>query len=97
MQILAESIGPVVLILFLAPIILAVLSRVAMIVLKSKRGERPWWGLVIGLLSIISGAAMLIMLATTRGGAQSFFYLIAILPILSGMGCLIVWNRKPKS
>jgi hypothetical protein len=38
----------------------------------------------------------LAMLATTRGGAPSFFYLIAILPILSGMGCLMVWNRKPK-
>jgi uncharacterized membrane protein HdeD (DUF308 family) len=97
MHILADAIGPIVLVLFLAPIILGILSRIAMIALKQRRGERPWWGLTIGLLSIIAGVAMIVMLATTRGGAPPFFYLVAVLPILTGAGCLIIWNKPPKA
>jgi drug/metabolite transporter (DMT)-like permease len=92
----ADAIGPVILVLFLAPIILGIASRIAMIALKSRRGERPWWGLAISSLSILVGAAVILMLATTRGGAPSFFYLAGAFPILTGLGCLIVWNKKPR-
>jgi drug/metabolite transporter (DMT)-like permease len=92
----ADAIGPIVLVLFLAPIVLGVLSRLAMIALKSRRGQRPWWGLAIGSLSILAGAGMILMLATTRGGAPSFFYLVGAFPILTGLGCLLVWNKKPR-
>jgi drug/metabolite transporter (DMT)-like permease len=94
--ILADAIGPIVLLIFLAPIILAIAARIAMIALKSRRGQRPWWGLAIGLASIIAGAGLILMLATTRGGVPIFFYLAAALPIVAGLGCLIVWNKKPK-
>jgi hypothetical protein len=94
--IFADAIGPIVLLIFLAPIILGVVSRVAMIALKRRRGQRPWWGLAIGLASIFGGAALVVMLLTTRGGAPSFFYLIAVFPLISGLGCLIVWNKPPK-
>ena len=93
----ADAIGPIVLVLFLAPIILGVMSRLAMVALKSRLGQRPWWGLAIGSLSILVGAAMVVMLATTRGGAPPVFYLVGAFPILAGLGCLIVWNKKPRT
>jgi uncharacterized membrane protein HdeD (DUF308 family) len=92
----AESISSLVAVVFLLPIVLGIGSRIAMIVLKRKRGERPWWGLAIGSLSILCGVAVLIMLLTTRGGAPSFFYLVGVFPLLTGVACLIIWSQKPR-
>ena len=97
MGILAENFGPLLGALFLAPLILAVACRVAVIPLRRMRGQKPWWGLALGALGILAGAAMALMLLTTRGGAPSFFYLIAALPVVAGLNCLIVWNQKPRS
>ncbi|HZZ26449.1 MAG TPA: hypothetical protein VFE46_00475 [Pirellulales bacterium] len=93
---LADDIGPIVAVVFALPIILGIASRLAMIALKRKRGQRPWWGVTIGALSVLCGIAVLLMLATKRGGAPSFFYLAGLFPLLTGAGCLIVWNQKPK-
>src|SRR5215471_15623972 len=95
-MLVADAISPLVLVLFLTPIILGVASRVAMIALKSRRGQRPWWGLAIGSISILAGAAMIVMLKNTRGGVPDFFYFVAAFPILTGLGCLVVWNKKPR-
>jgi uncharacterized membrane protein HdeD (DUF308 family) len=92
----AESISSLVAVVFLLPIVLGIASRVAMIALKRRRGERPWWGLAIGALSILCGAAVLIMLFTTRGGAPPFFYLVGVFPLLAGVACLIIWGQKPR-
>ena len=97
MFLFAENLSPLLSVLLLAPFVLAIAARVATKALKYKRGERPWWGLLIGLLAVLSGAAMLLMLATTRGGAPTFFYLFAALPVITGAGCLIVWYQPPRS
>ncbi len=96
MCLFAEDFSPLLGVLFLAPFVLAIAARVATKALKYKRGERPWWGLLIGLLAVMTGAAMLLMLAMTRGGAPGFFYLIAALPLFTGAICLIVWNQPPR-
>jgi drug/metabolite transporter (DMT)-like permease len=96
MLIIADDIGPLVAVVFLSPIILGVAARGAMIALKRKRGQRPWWGLAIGLLSVLCGLAVIFMLATTRGGAPSFFYLAGAFPLLAGIGCLVIWNQRPR-
>jgi hypothetical protein len=92
----AEDFSPLLGVLLLAPIVLTIAARVATKALKYKRRGRPWWGVLIGLLAVLSGAAMLLMLATTLGGAPTFFYLFAALPVISGAVCLIVWNQPPR-
>jgi drug/metabolite transporter (DMT)-like permease len=96
MVILAEEFSPLLGVLFLAPIILAVACRLAIVALRRMRGQKPLWGLALGVLAILSGVAELLMLLTTRGGAPSFFYLIAALPIITGLHCLLIWNQRPR-
>jgi drug/metabolite transporter (DMT)-like permease len=95
---IADNIGPAALMgtLFLAPLILTVACRVAVVILRQRRGERPWWGAVLGVLAILCGVAELVMFLATRGGVPTFFYLIAALPILAGLSCLVVWNKPPR-
>jgi len=97
MVIFAEDFSPLLGVLFLAPIILAVACRLAIVALRRMRGKKPWWGLALGMLAILSGVAELLMLLTTRGGAPSFFYLIAALPIITGVHCLLIWNQRPRT
>jgi uncharacterized membrane protein HdeD (DUF308 family) len=99
MPIFADNIGPGILLiaLFLGPLILAAACRVAVVFLRRMRGQKPWWGLALGVLAILAGAAEVLMFLTTRGGAPSFFYLIAAIPIVAGLHCIIVWNRPPRT
>jgi hypothetical protein len=76
MQILAsDTVGPLVLVLFLAPIIVGMLCLIILLIKRprSSSGRRSRWGLVLGLLPTIFGAFLILMLLTTRGGAPQFF------------------------
>ena len=98
MQIVASNdIGPAVLVLFLAPLVIAVLAGVVFVVKRAsarpESGPRSKWGLVLGLVPLAFGALMTFFLLTVRGGAPRFFYLAAALPILIGIRLIQVWNR----
>ena len=98
MQIVASNdIGPAVLILFLAPLVIAVLAGIVLVVrrvsARQESGARSRWGLVLGLVPLAFGALMTFFLLTVRGGAPRFFYLAAALPILIGIRIIQVWIR----
>jgi drug/metabolite transporter (DMT)-like permease len=97
MQILAsDTVGPLVLVLFLAPIIVGMLCLIILLIKRprSSSGRRSRWGLVLGLLPTIFGAFLILMLLTTRGGAPQFFYIVAALPMLVGVRILQIWGRS---
>ncbi|HTQ39822.1 MAG TPA: hypothetical protein VMJ32_12405 [Pirellulales bacterium] len=98
-MLIADNIGPGILLvaLFIAPLVLAVACRIVTIALRGMRGQKPWWGLALAVLAMLAGAAELIMFLTMRGGAPTFFYFIAALPILAGLNCLVVWNKPPRT
>jgi uncharacterized membrane protein HdeD (DUF308 family) len=96
MIIFAEDFTPLLGLLVVVPFALAIASRIAIIFLKRRRGQRPWWGLAIGSLSILSGLALVLMFLTTRGGAPSFLYLLAAFPIFTGALCLIIWLQPSR-
>jgi uncharacterized membrane protein HdeD (DUF308 family) len=96
MLLFAENLSPLLGLLIIMPVVMTIASRVAIISLKRRRGQRPWWGLAIGSLSILIGIALVFMFLTTRGGAPTFFYLFAGLPILAGAGCLMIWFQPPR-
>ena len=97
MQILAsDTVGPLVLVLFLAPIIVGLLCLVILLIKRprSSGGRRSRSGLVLGLLPTIFGAFLILMLLTTRGGAPQFFYVVAALPLLVGVRILQTLGRS---
>ena len=99
MQILAsDTVGPLVLVLFLAPIIVGLLCLIILLIKRprSSGGRRSRWGLVLGLLPTIFGAFLILMLLTTRGGAPQFFYVVAALPVLVGVRILQIWGRSKR-
>jgi hypothetical protein len=89
----SNTIGPLVVLLFLGPIVLGVLSLLC-IPINRTWGRRRRWGLVIALIPTIGGALMLFFLLTVRGGAPHFFYIAAAFPLLCGVRALQVWNRS---
>jgi drug/metabolite transporter (DMT)-like permease len=97
MHILAsDTLGPLVLILFLAPIVLGFLCVILFLIKRPRPtvdGRRSRWGLVLGLVPTIFGVFLILMLLTTRGGAPQFFYIAAALPLLIGMRILLFWRR----
>ncbi len=95
MLLFADNLSPLLGLLIIVPIAMTIASRVAVVFLRQRRGQRPWWGFAIGSVSVLSGVALLFMFLTTRGGAPTFFYLFAGLPILAGALCLIVWYQQP--
>lgn len=97
MQILAsDTVGPLVLVLFLAPIIVGLLCLIILLIKRprSSGAKRSRWGLVLGLLPTIFGAFLILMLLTTRGGAPQFFYVVAALPLIVGVRILQIWGRS---
>ena len=92
-----EIFAPILGVILLSPIVLAIAARIAAVVMRRTSGPRPWWGLTIGLLAVLSGAGMALMFLTTGGGVPSGLYILPALPILAGTSCLLAWNRKPRS
>jgi drug/metabolite transporter (DMT)-like permease len=88
----SDTVGPVVALFFLAPIVLAIVS-LACIPINRTIGRRKWWGLVIALIPMLGGALLLFFLATVRGGAPQFMYMVAVLPFLVGLRSLLLWRR----
>src|SRR4051794_21406903 len=92
----SDTVGAPVLILFLSPIIVALLGLLALGAKRSRRpGEdavqpsaaapRSRWGLILALVPTAFGAMLLFFLLTVRGGAPHFFYVAAALPLLVGL------------
>ena len=99
MPILAsDTVGPLVLVLFLSPIILGLLFLIILVIKRpgGSGGRRSRWGLVLGLVPTIFGAFLIITLLTTRGGAPQFFYVAAALPLLVGVRILQIWSRSKR-
>ena|SRR5437867_1128533 len=91
----SNTVGPLVLLLFLVPICLGVLALIVM-PRKRPRGGGRWWGLAFGWTCTIAGALILLFLMTVRGGAPRFFYFAAALPLLCGIRTLQIWNRPDR-
>lgn len=51
-------------------------------------------GIAIGWTVTIVGALLILMLATTRGGAPHFMYVAAALPLLAGVRILQICRRR---
>ena len=51
-------------------------------------------GVAIGWTVTIVGALLILMLATTRGGAPHFMYVAAALPLLAGVRILQICRRR---
>lgn len=96
MILLAENFSPLLGLLVVVPLALMALGRVAIIFMRQGSSQRPWWGLVIGLFCLFIGGSMLLMFATMGGGAPPFVFLLAALPTLVGIRCLLAWKRTPK-
>ena len=88
----SSTIGPVVPLLFLGPIVLGLIGWMFMPLTRS-RGRRRGVGFVLGLACTIVGALVLLFLLTVRGGAPRFFYVAAALPLLCGIRILQIWSR----
>src|SRR5881227_268036 len=88
----SNTVGPLVLLLFLGPIVLGLLGLMFMRLVRA-RGRRRGIGFVLGLACTIVGALVLLFLITVRGGAPRFFYVAAALPLLCGIRILQIWSR----
>jgi len=51
--------------------------------------------IAIGWIATVAGALLILMLATTRGGAPRFMYIAAALPLLAGIRILQLARRRP--
>ncbi len=51
-------------------------------------------GLAVGWTASVVGALLIVMLATTRGGAPRFMYVAAALPLLAGVRILQICRRR---
>jgi len=51
--------------------------------------------IAIGWIATVAGALLILMLATTRGGAPRFMYIAAALPLLAGIRILQLTRRRP--
>jgi hypothetical protein len=50
--------------------------------------------IAIGWIATVAGALLILMLATTRGGAPRFMYIAAALPLLAGIRILQQTRRR---
>lgn len=87
--------------LFIVPLMLGVLGILFLFIKRPASSTAPPCRsrtlLLIGLTCIIVGGFLLFMFSTTRGGAPSFFYLVAVLPLLVGLRILARWSRPDRS
>jgi len=97
----SDTVGAPVLVIFLAPLLVAGVGLIALIVQRGRRAgagnaaaPRSRWGLILALVPTAFGALLLFFLLSVRGGAPRFFYVAAALPLLVGLRLLIFWNRR---
>jgi formate-dependent nitrite reductase membrane component NrfD len=88
----SDTVGPIVVLLFLGPIGLGLFFLIYLAI-KRSGGRRRRSGLIVALIPTIIGALILFFLLTVRGGAPRFFYVAAALPLLVGIKMLQVWSR----
>ena len=101
--ILSESISPLVPIVFFGAIGLGAVALVFVLLAGARRGpaEAPGQrslgqslGLAVGWIAMVIGALLILMLATTRGGAPRFMFVAAALPFLAGVRILQICRRR---
>ena len=56
----------------------------------------PWMGLICGWIGVIVGGLLFLMFLVTTGGALPVFWVIASLPLVMGIACLIRWRSVRK-
>src|SRR5689334_4730623 len=98
--IVSESISPMVPMIFFGAIGLGLLAVVVVVGARRGQGDdKPrsvgrTFGLAVGWVATVAGALLIVMLATTRGGAPRFMYIAAALPLLAGVRILQVCRRS---
>jgi hypothetical protein len=94
--IFAEDISPAILIVFLAPLFLALLALISLRRTRATRSSSLGVRSEIArrLIPVIGGAFFLFFFLTVRGGAPAFFYEIAAIPLVVGLLSLYVLGQK---
>jgi len=97
--IIAEDISPIILPLFLVPLILGVFAmRGIAASARSARtggtGRTSPAGLIVRLIPVLIGGLLLFFFLTVRGGAPGFFIAAAAFPLVAGLLSLYLWGRK---
>jgi len=97
--IIAEDISPIILPLFLVPLILGVFAmRGIAASARSARtggtGRTSPAGLIVRLIPVLIGGLLLFFFLTVRGGAPAFFIVAAAFPLAAGLFSLCLWGRK---
>jgi hypothetical protein len=91
-----EDPGPVILLAFLVPVGLGVITFGSVIVNKYW-GRRKWWGLTLALIPTLAGGLVWLSFFTVTGGVPIFFHLAAAFPFLCGIWSIILWSQSPES
>jgi hypothetical protein len=95
----AEGIPPIILPLFLVPLLLGVIAvRSITASARSARkggiGATSRTGLIVRLIPVLIGGLLLFFFLTVRGGAPGFFIVAAAFPLVEGLLSLYLWGRK---
>ena len=94
--ILAEDISPIVLVVFLAPVLLGLFALLS--IKASRRTSRASpTGIILRLVPVLVGGLLLFFLLTVRGGAPVAFIVVAAFPLVIGLLSLYVYLRGRKS
>src|SRR5579864_8436378 len=91
--VLAEGIPPIILPLFLVPLLLGVFA-VRSIASSARTGGSSPAGLIVRLVPVLIGGFLLFVFLTVRGGAPGFFIAAAAFPLVAGLLSLYLWGRK---
>lgn len=91
--ILAEGIPPIIVLLFLAPLVLGVFA-VRSIAGSARNGGVSRAGLIVRLIPVLVGGLLLFFFLTVRGGVPAFFIEAAAFPLVAGLLSLYFWGRK---
>ena len=91
--ILAEDIPPIVLVVFLAPVLLGLFALGS--IRASRRTSRASpTGFIVRLVPVLVGGLLLFCFLTVRGGAPVSFIVVAAFPLVVGLLSLYLWGRK---
>jgi hypothetical protein len=91
--ILAEGIPPIVVPLFLVPLLLGVFA-VRSLAGSTRKDGASRAGLIVRLVPVLVGGFLLFFFLTVRGGAPAFFIEAAAFPLVAGLLSLYLWGRK---